>query len=109
MSANPLPYSLSVPDHVLDDLHSRLKLARFPDELNDAGRAYGPPLSDVERLVARWREGYDWRRREAAINKIPQFTTPIEVEDFGTLDVHFVHQRSAVEGAIPLLFVHGCA
>jgi hypothetical protein len=30
------------------------------------------------------------------------------VEGFGELSVHYVHQRSSVKGAIPLLFVHGC-
>jgi hypothetical protein len=32
----------------------------------------------------------------------------MEVGGFGELNVHYVHQRNAVEGAIPLLFVHGC-
>jgi pimeloyl-ACP methyl ester carboxylesterase len=30
------------------------------------------------------------------------------VDGFGTLNVHYVHKRSALETAIPLLFVHGC-
>jgi len=34
--------------------------------------------------------------------------TVVEVEGFGELDMHFIHQKSEVEGAIPLLFVHGC-
>jgi hypothetical protein len=108
MPASAQPFTVAVPDDVLDDLHSRLKLARFPDELDGAGTAYGSPLGDMQRLVARWRDGYDWRRREAEINKLPQYMLPIEVGGFGTLDIHFIHQRSTVEGAIPLLFVHGC-
>jgi hypothetical protein len=108
MPASPQPFTVAVPNDVLNDLQSRLKLARFPDELDGAGRAYGSPLGNTQRLVARWRDGYDWRRREAEINKLPQFTLPIDVDGFGTLDIHFVHQRSAVEGAIPLLFSHGC-
>jgi hypothetical protein len=30
------------------------------------------------------------------------------VEGFGALSIHYVHQRSKIQGAIPLLFVHGC-
>jgi hypothetical protein len=101
-------FTLSVPDAALKDLHERLKLTRFPEELSGVGRARGPPLADVKRLVARWTEGYDWRRREAEINKLPMFTRPIDVTGFGPVDMHFVHQKSAVDGAIPLLFVHGC-
>jgi hypothetical protein len=108
MPLSPQPFTVAVPNDVLNDLQSRLKLARFPDELDGAGRAYGSPLGDIQRLVARWRDGYDWRRREAEINKLPQYTLPIEVGGFGNLDIHFIHQRSTVEGAIPLLFVHGC-
>jgi hypothetical protein len=36
------------------------------------------------------------------------FTRDIQVEGFGVLNIHYVHQRSQVQGAIPLLFVHGC-
>lgn len=35
------------------------------------------------------------------------FTDPVEVEGFGELNVHYVHQMSSVQGAISLLFVHG--
>ena len=53
--------------------------------------------------------GFDWRKCEDAINEIPQFTRDIELEEgFGMLNVHYVHQRSEVESAVPLLFVHGC-
>ncbi|THV02305.1 alpha/beta-hydrolase [Dendrothele bispora CBS 962.96] len=39
---------------------------------------------------------------------MPQFTRDIEVRDgHGTLNVHYMHKRSEVDGAVPLLFVHG--
>ncbi|KAF7332854.1 EHN domain-containing protein [Mycena venus] len=85
-----------------------LDLTRFPDELDDAGWDYGAPLADIKRLVTRWKNGYDWRKHEAALNaELPQFTRDIDVEGFGTLNVHYVHKKSALETAIPLLFVHG--
>ncbi|KAJ7693068.1 Alpha/Beta hydrolase protein [Mycena rosella] len=39
--------------------------------------------------------------------ELPQFTHDIAVQGLGTLNIYYVHKRSAVEGAIPLLFVHG--
>ncbi|KAG6853345.1 hypothetical protein C0991_005076 [Blastosporella zonata] len=73
-------------------------LTVFPDELEDAGVAYATP---IQRLVNFWKDGYDWRIHEAALNaELPQFTRDITMEDY-------VHMRSAVEHAIPLLFVHG--
>jgi hypothetical protein len=52
---------------------------------------------------------YDWRKHERALNEeLPQFTCNINVEGFGSLNIHFVHKKSCEENGIPLLFVHGC-
>jgi hypothetical protein len=104
-----LPFAISIPDESLTLLHQKLLLSRLPDEPSDAGWSQGAPLSHVQRLSSYWQDGFDWRAAEAELNQLPQFTTKVEVDKFGELDVHFVHQRSKVEGAIPLLFVHGCA
>ena len=105
---NEKPFKLAVPDADIDLLQRRLELVRFPDELEGAGWDYGSPLADVKRLAAHWKNGFDWRKAEAEINKLPMFTRDIEVDGFGTLNIHYVHQVSEVKGAIPLLFVHGC-
>jgi len=102
------PYQISVPDAELESVKERLNHAVFPDELEHAGWDYGAPLRDVKRLAYYWRSGFDWKAQEARINKtLPQFTTKIHIDGFDELDIHFVHQRSPVLGAIPLLFVHG--
>ncbi|KAJ7088393.1 Alpha/Beta hydrolase protein [Mycena belliarum] len=102
------PFKISVPDATIVRLRQKLDLTNLPDELEGAEWDYGVPLADMKRLVARWRDGYDWRQHEAQINAaLPQFTRPIPVEGHGTLSIHYVHQRSEVSGAIPLLFVHG--
>ncbi|KAJ7683466.1 Alpha/Beta hydrolase protein [Mycena rosella] len=103
-----VPFTIAVSSEQLDTLKQKLDATRFPDELEDADWAYGAPLADLKRLVSRWRDGYDWRKHEALLNaELPQFTRDIVVEGFGTLNIHYVHKRSAVEDAIPLLFVHG--
>ncbi|KAJ7726495.1 Alpha/Beta hydrolase protein [Mycena metata] len=102
------PFKISVPSSLIDTLQQKLALTTLPDELEGAGWDYGVPLADVKRLVARWREGYAWRDHEAQLNaELLQFTRPISVDGHGTLSIHYVHQRSEVVGAIPLLFVHG--
>ena len=107
--ATATPFLLHVPQDKLDLVQKKLELATFPDEIEDAGVAYGAPLKDIRRLVERWRNGFDWRKQEAAINAdLPQFTCDIEVEGFGKLNIHFVHKQSAAKNAIPLLVVHGC-
>jgi hypothetical protein len=109
MTSSEKAFKIAIPDSDLTRLHQKLELATFPDELTDAGWDYGAPLADIQRLVARWKEGYDWRKYEAQINdELPQFTRDIDVEGFGTLNVHYVHKKSDVADAVPLLFVHGC-
>ncbi|EIM89732.1 alpha/beta-hydrolase [Stereum hirsutum FP-91666 SS1] len=108
MSSFEKPYEISIPDSALSDLQNRLSLIRFPDELEDANWDYGVPLRDVQRLVTRWKDGYDWRQYERELNEtLPMFTMDVAVEGHGVINVHYVHQRSKVVNAVPLLFVHG--
>ena len=102
------PFKVVVPDADIELLQQKLELVRFPDELDGAAWDYGSPLADVKRLTERWKSGFDWRKAEAQMNELPMFTRDIDVEGFGTLNIHYVHQVSDVKNAIPLLFVHGC-
>ncbi|KAJ7465254.1 Alpha/Beta hydrolase protein [Mycena latifolia] len=96
------PFNIAIPDDKLAVLRQKLELTVFPDELEGSGWEYGVPLADVRRLVEKWKNAFDWRTHEAQINsELPQFTRDIEVNGHGTLN------KSAVTGAIPLLFVHG--
>jgi len=63
----------------------------------------------VQRLSKFWKDEYDWRKTEAELNKLPNFTTPIEVDGYGAINVHFVHKTCTVPDvkAIPLCFIHG--
>lgn len=107
--SSPQPYKISVPDSALQKLQRKLADADFPDELDTPDQwPYGAPLSDVQRLAKYWENGFDWRSSEAKLNELPNFRKKVDVEGFGGIEVHFVHRRSEVEGAVPLLFVHGC-
>lgn len=105
--ASRKPFTINVPQEKIDRLKQKLALAEFPDELEQSGWSLGSPLSEVMKLTKAWQD-YDWRSAEKKLNEVPQFHTDIEVNDFGTLDIHFVHQRVESQNAIPLLFVHGC-
>lgn len=107
-NSTEVPFKLAVPDSELQLLYKKLDIKRLPDELENAGWEYGAPLSDIKRLVAHWKGKFDWRKAEAAINRIPQFTRDVQVDGFETLNIHYVHQKSALKNAIPLLFIHGC-
>ena len=96
------PFTISVDDDVLDDLRRRLHATRWPEaELVDDW-SQGIPLSYVRDVCGYWADRYDWREREAALNRFDQFTTEID-----GLDVHFVHVRSPHADALPLILSHG--
>ena len=101
------PFAIDIPQGKIDKLKQKLSLAEFPDELEDAGWELGCPLAELQRLTLAWAK-WDWREAETRLNQYAHFHTAIEVDGFGSLDIHFVHQKSEVDGAIPLLFVHGC-
>lgn len=102
------PYHIAVPHTKIERLHQKLNLSDLPDELEDAGWAYGAPLADVRRIAEYWKTSYRWEDTEAQMNALPNFITTLEIEGFDPVDVHFLHRKSPVKNAIPLLFVHGC-
>ena len=96
------PFEIQIGDDVLDDLRQRLACTRLPDQIPGSGWDYGTERAYLTELLEYWREKYDWRTHEAVLNQFPQFRTLID----GT-GVHFIHARSAVEGALPLVITHG--
>jgi microsomal epoxide hydrolase len=86
----------------LDDLHDRLDRVRWPDELPGVGWDVGIPLERIRELASYWREKFDWRAQEAALNSYPQYGTEIAGQN-----VHFLHVRSANPDALSLVRTHG--
>ena len=95
------PFSVRVPDPVLDDLRRRLAETRFPDAVSD-GWENGASLSEMRELVAFWRDRFSWRRAEEELNRLPQFRAKIDGET-----VHFVHVRGRGPRPMPLVVTHG--
>jgi len=52
--------------------------------------------------VAYWRDRFDWRAQEAALNRLPHFQVPI-----ADLDLHFIHAPGVGPNPLPLLISHG--
>ncbi|KAH7196527.1 Alpha/Beta hydrolase protein [Fusarium flagelliforme] len=106
--ADIAPYKIHVPDSLLEEVKIKLNYARLDNgmadvEWNDLEIGH----SSFKELVEYWRDEYDWRRYEAFLNTFNHFKTPIQVDGFETLDIHFIHENSSRDDAIPLLFLHG--
>ncbi|MEU4311446.1 epoxide hydrolase family protein [Nocardia sp. NPDC024068] len=96
------PFEIDIPQADLDDLNDRLARTRWPNEIAGAGSDYGFPLARLRELAEYWRTGYDWRKHETELNRLPHFTTEIDGQN-----IHFVHVRSPKPDALPLILTHG--
>jgi microsomal epoxide hydrolase len=100
----PLPaaFHLHIPEETLADLRERLARVRWPDEPPGTPWSTGSSVSYMRDLVAYWRDGFDWRAQEAALNRFPQFKVPI-----GGIELHFIHEEGNGPNPMPLLLTHG--
>jgi pimeloyl-ACP methyl ester carboxylesterase len=96
------PFQVAFPDEALEDLRRRIAAVRLPSRELVDDRSQGVQLATIEELAHYWGNEYDWRRCEARLNALPQFTTEIDGED-----IHFIHVKSPHEDALPLIMTHG--
>jgi pimeloyl-ACP methyl ester carboxylesterase len=96
------PFHVDIPDEALDDLRRRIAATRWPSKELVADRSQGVQLATLQELARYWTTEYDWRKCEARLNALPQFTTEID-----GVEIHFIHVRSRHEDALPLVMTHG--
>lgn len=96
------PFEISIPQSQLDDLQNRLAHTRLPEAATADGWEQGLPLDYMRALTAYWRDEYDWRRCENALNRYDHFITEID-----GLDIHFMHIKSPRSDAKPMIMTHG--
>ncbi|MGH7289553.1 MAG: epoxide hydrolase family protein [Myxococcota bacterium] len=102
MSDRNDPFRIAASEADLDDLKRRLRATRWPDREAVDDWSQGIPLAYVQDVCAYWAEKYDWRAREARLNRFPQFKTEID-----GLGIHLAQVRSPHADALPLVITHG--
>ncbi|MBV9518636.1 MAG: epoxide hydrolase [Hyphomicrobiales bacterium] len=95
-------FSINVSDEALADLSRRLDATRWPDEIENTGWEGGTNLAYMKSLTDYWRNGYDWRRQESALNSLPHYRIALD-----GLNIHFLHQRGKGPKPLPLIMSHG--
>jgi pimeloyl-ACP methyl ester carboxylesterase len=96
------PFRIAVPEADLRDLRRRLSAARWPSRETVTDWSQGLPLEVLRQLCEHWQTAYDWRATERRLNRLPHYRTAID-----GLSVHFIHVRSPVADAVPLIMTHG--
>lgn len=98
----PRPFTIHVPDDVLDDLRRRLANTRWPEPIPGTGWDYGANVDYIRELCEYWRDTYDWRAHEQLLNQHPGFIATVD-----GVDIHFWHVRGKGPDPFPLLLIHG--
>ena len=96
------PFHVEIPEAELADLRRRIEATRWPSKEHVDDRSQGVQLATLQALAGYWTTDYDWRKVEARLNALPQFTTEID-----GVEIHFIHVRSRHENALPLIMTHG--
>ena len=112
------PFTIEVGDDVLDDLRRRLRATRWADAEVVDDWSQGTPLAYLQEFCAYWADEYDWRAREAALNRFEQFTTTIDgldpsssirvrIASLGNID-HLARLGHWCRRAVVWRYVHDC-
>ena len=98
----PRPFTLHVAEADIADLRDRLARTRFPDQAPGGAWAYGADVAYLRELTEYWRDRFDWRAEEAALNAFPQFMAPLD-----GVELHYLHVQGNGPDPMPLLLLHG--
>lgn len=82
---------------MLEDLKFRLGRTRWSEPIQDAGWEYGSNIAYIKELCEYWRNGYDWRKWEAELNKCPSYMVEID-----GVEIRFWHVRGKRENPFPV-------
>jgi pimeloyl-ACP methyl ester carboxylesterase len=96
------PFKYHASDGELSDLRRRVAATRWPDREIVADASQGVQLATIRKLADYWARNHDWRKVEARLDALPQFTTRID-----GVDIHFIHVRSKHADALPVIITHG--
>ncbi|MHC8287493.1 epoxide hydrolase family protein [Pseudomonas sp. XS1P51] len=96
------PFHVDVPDKDLADLRNRLAATRWPDKETVPDQSQGAQLAKLQALIHYWGTDYDWRKAEAQLNALPQYTATLD-----GVDIHFIWVRSPHPNALPMIMTHG--
>jgi len=102
MAATVAPFRVEVSDATLDDLRRRLDGARFPSRSPAPGGTTAPTTPSCATSSSTGATATTGGATEARLNRLEHGITDIDGQS-----VHFLHVRSPVPGALPLVLTHG--
>jgi pimeloyl-ACP methyl ester carboxylesterase len=96
------PFTFHASNEALSDLRARIRATKWPERETVQDATQGVNLATMRKLADYWANHHDWRKAEAALSLWPNYVTEID-----GLDIHFIHVRSRVANALPVIITHG--
>src|SRR2546426_7592008 len=96
------PFRFTASDADLADLRRRVTATKWPEKELVPDSSDGVPLRTMQNLAKYWSNEYDWKKCQAKLSALPQFTTNIN-----GLDIHFIHVKAKHPNALPVIITHG--
>jgi pimeloyl-ACP methyl ester carboxylesterase len=96
------PFHFTATDEALQNLRRRILATQWPDKELVADQSQGVQLQTMKELARYWGTDYNWRKLEARLAALPQFVTTID-----GVDIQFIHVRSKLPNALPVIITHG--
>jgi pimeloyl-ACP methyl ester carboxylesterase len=99
------PFEIRIAEDRLTLLNDRLASTVWADDQpadQDDDWRYGVAGAYLRQLVAYWRDGYDWRAQERALNRWQHLKGQID-----GVTVHALYERGSGPAPLPLVLTHG--
>ena len=96
------PFRIDLPQETLDELRQRLAATRWPDAVEGVGRKKGCLPDALRELCEYWRDGFDWRAREAELNRFDHIRATVD-----GVGLHAVRARAEGDSAGVLVLTNG--
>lgn len=95
-------FTAKYPAAAIKLLKDKINQTRYPDELSASNGQYGYPLGKLKTLLDYWANEFDFDQHLQRINTYQQY-----VKEANGFKIHFVHEKSGEDNAIPLVLLHG--
>jgi pimeloyl-ACP methyl ester carboxylesterase len=96
------PMTIHISDAEIDELMDRLMHVRWPPPVDRSGWEAGTDAGYLRALVDYWASAYDWRAREARLNRFDHF-----LGDVQGMTIHFIKAAGRGPNPVPLLLLQG--
>jgi Epoxide hydrolase N terminus len=91
-------FRIDVAKEVLSDLRQRLQSTRWSYQAEGTDWDAGTDLNYLKELVDYWRDNYDWRKQETALNQFAHFKTDVD-----GIGIHFIHEHGKGPNPLPII------